>query len=403
MIHTTLTKNWFRWALFSLAVIALYGALMRYKIAFSFPFFDQKNLLHAHSHFAFSGWVSHVLYSGLALLILPFVTARQQAKYKVLVAANLFCAFGMLIAFTIQGYAFFSITLSTLSIVVAVIYAYIFIKDSQHFPAGHPSKNWAITGLLLNVLSAAGPLSLAYMMASKNIHHDFYLGSVYYFLHFQYSGWFFFGSMALVAGMLPSDFPSLKKYFWVFAGTVIPTFFLSLLWTKLALWLYIITVIATITQLIAWIMLLVKCLPVIKQKRTVSYPNSINIFFYAAATALTIKFVLQAISVIPSLSQLVFGFRPIVIGYLHLVLLGIYSLFIIGYLFANRFIQINKTAKLAAFGFLSGVLLNEFFLGTQGLAAFTYTVIPFINELLLAAALILFSSAVLLAFSQRKQ
>jgi hypothetical protein len=34
---------------------------MRYKIGFEFPFFDQKHLQHSHSHFAFSGWISHTL------------------------------------------------------------------------------------------------------------------------------------------------------------------------------------------------------------------------------------------------------------------------------------------------------------------------------------------------------
>ena len=38
--------------LINLTLVALIGALMRYKIGFEFPFFNQKNLLHAHSHYA---------------------------------------------------------------------------------------------------------------------------------------------------------------------------------------------------------------------------------------------------------------------------------------------------------------------------------------------------------------
>ena len=34
-------KNWFWWGFLSLVVVAFYGTLMRYKIAFSFPFFEQ--------------------------------------------------------------------------------------------------------------------------------------------------------------------------------------------------------------------------------------------------------------------------------------------------------------------------------------------------------------------------
>ncbi len=402
MIRPSLAKNWFRLGLFNIAIVALYGVLMRYKIAFDFPLLDQKNLLHAHSHFAFSGWISHILYSGLALLMAPFINARRQQRYKILIGVNLVSAFGMLIAFTAQGYKAFSITCSTLSIVVAVVYACLFIGDLKNLPAGHPSRSWSATGLLLNVLSAAGPLSLVYMMASKNIDHGFYVGSVYYFLHFQYSGWFFFGSMALVAAILPDGFPSLKRYFVLFALTVIPTFFLSVLWAKLPLWLYMITVIATLVQLATWMTLLIKSLPALKRQKAKAYSYWVNVFFYTAAGALTLKFILQAVSVIPALSHLVFGFRPVVIAYLHLVLLGVYSLFIIGYLFRQGFIAPTKVAKTAALFFLSGVLLNELFLGIQGLAAFTYTLIPHVNEMLLGAAVVLLGGATFMTISQRK-
>ena len=102
-----LSPKWFRIALLNLAIVALYGTLMRYKIAFDFPFFEQKNLLHAHSHFAFTGWISHVLYCGFFLLVAPYINLKSRPKYKILILLNLVSAFGMLIAFTIQGYKLF--------------------------------------------------------------------------------------------------------------------------------------------------------------------------------------------------------------------------------------------------------------------------------------------------------
>ncbi|RZJ81997.1 MAG: hypothetical protein EOO47_02285 [Flavobacterium sp.] len=376
-------RKWFGWGLLNLAIVAFYGMVMRYKIAFDFPFFEQKNLLHAHSHFAFSGWISQFLYAGLALIVFPYLDKVKQRKYHVLLALNLLASFGMLIAFTVQGYKAVSISFSTFSIFIAVAFAITFIKDYRFLPKSHPSKKWTTVALTLNILSAIGPLFLAYMMATRNIDHNYYLGSVYYYLHFQYSGWFFFGSMALVANYLPSI--SLDKYFRIFALTVIPTFFLSVLWLKLPSWLYIITVLVTFLQFFAWLVLalnLWKCFKP-KAKTRVSY------FFYVSAIALTLKFTLQAVSVIPYLSQLVFGFRPIVIAYLHLVLLGVYTLFVIGFLFEQKVIQPSKPAKLMAFIFVIGVLLNELFLGIQGVMAFAYLPVPFINEMLLGASVIL--------------
>jgi hypothetical protein len=398
-----ISKNWFRLCLLSLSIVALFGTLMRYKIAFEFPWLEQKNLLHAHSHFAFSGWVSQFLYSAFAMLIAPYLSEKRQKNYNLLLVTNLLCAFGMLIAFTVQGYKVLSISLSTFSIVIALLFAIVFIKDAAKFPSNHPSKRWAIAALILNLVASAGPLYLANMMMSRNINHDGYLGSIYYYLHFQYSGWFFFGCMALVAALLPKDLHGLKSYFWVFFITAIATVFLSLLWAKLPLWLVLFTALAAVIQLVAWLSLVFRFFPILRKHYSKAQPAWLTTFLYGAALAMTIKFILQAISSIPSLSQLVFGFRPIVIGYLHLVLLGVYSLFIIGYSFAKGYFQASSFAIKAALAFFVGVILNEVFLGVQGMAAFTYTPVPYINELLLLAALVLFSSAVSLAVSQRKR
>ena len=54
-------KFWLKFSLINLFFVACLGLLMRYKIGFEFPFLDQKHLQHSHSHFAFSGWISHTL------------------------------------------------------------------------------------------------------------------------------------------------------------------------------------------------------------------------------------------------------------------------------------------------------------------------------------------------------
>ncbi len=393
-------RKWFYWGIINLAIVALYGAVMRYKIAFHFPFFEQRNLLHAHSHFAFSGWISHILYCGLTAFLAKHIAAASLKKYKILLVSNLIGSFGMLFSFTIQGYKAISITFSTLAIALAVMYALFFFKDQKQLAINDAAKPWWKAALLLHVLSSAGPFSLAYLMITHNPDQQIYLGSIYFYLHFQYNGWFFFGSVAMIVSHLNRHLPSLKKHFALFAITVIPTFFLSLLWTRLPAWLYIVTAAATILQLGAWISLLLKAASIAKKMETIAAHRWINWFFYAAGLALTLKFVLQAISAIPSVSQLVFGFRPIIIAYLHLVLLGIYSLFFIGLLISRKIIRPRLVVKVAAFSFLSGVLLNEVLLGLQGLSAFAYKPIPFINEMLFGAALLLLASAVGLLIAQ---
>jgi hypothetical protein len=396
----TIHRKWFLLGILNLSIVALLGGLMRYKMAFNFPFFVQNNLLHAHSHFAFSGWVSHILFTGLTILISTAVDKAKQKKYNLLIIANLCSAFGMLVAFTIQGYKAVSITFSTLSLIVAVTFAFCFIRDSKYLPRNSRAKPWAVAGLIFNALSVAGPFTLAYVMASKSNDHELNLASIHYFLHFQYNGWFFFGSMALVTTLLPKGFPDLKGYFKLFALTVIPTFFLSVPGFKLPAWLYIVTAIAALLQLMTWLVLLTRCLPVLRRRPGIDPDPGTNLLFYTAAIAMTIKFALQALSVIPSMSQLLLDYRAIVIAYLHLVLLGIYSLFIIGYFFRSGIFQTTKMAKIASTAFFIGVLLNELFLGIQSIALFTYIPLPYINEMLFSAALLLLGSAVSLALSQ---
>lgn len=396
-----LYQNWFRLGMFNLMIVALYGTLMRYKIAFNFPFLEQKNLLHAHAYFALTGWLSHILYGGMAMLIHSVIGSKEQKKYNFLIVANIVVAFGILISFTLQGYGIVSSLFILGYVVVAILFTYFFIKDSKKFPPNSRFKPWAIMGLVLNVVSVAGLAALAYMIIAGKYNPNFYLASVYYHLHFQYNGWFFFAGVALITTLLPENFPGLKKYFILFAITVFPTFFLSILWAKLPMWLYVITVIASVVQLGAWISLIVTSVPILSRRHKVlGKIYWFDIFRYAAAFAMTVKFILQTISVIPSLSQLVFGFRSIVIAYLHLILLAVYSLFLFGFAFRNKYLRTNKVAKIASFSFLIGVFLNEAVLGVQGIFSFSYTIIPYINETLFGVALLLFLSMVLLLLSQ---
>ena len=116
-------QKWFRLTLLNLLIVAFIGVLLRYKIAFSLPFIDQKFLLHGHSHFAFAGWITQALMT----LMVAYLVANGQAeafkKYKTLLIFNLITAYGMLCSFPVQGYGFFSITFSMLSIYVSYTFA----------------------------------------------------------------------------------------------------------------------------------------------------------------------------------------------------------------------------------------------------------------------------------------
>lgn len=396
------SKFWLQFSLVNLLIVALLGLLMRYKIGFEFPFLDQKHLQHSHSHFAFTGWISHTL---MVLMILFLENKTKQTpntisnKYNKILTANLICAYGMLVFFIIQGYGLFSIIFATASIFVACIFTYFYFQDLHQIAKDDLSKSWFKAALFFNVISSVGTFALAYMMVTKNIHQNEYLASIYYYLHFQYNGWFFFACMGLLFSMLqlkPSDNPFYEKVFKLFFIACFPAYFLSTLWWDLPVFVYVLSVIAAVIQVYAWFRFLVIIIK-IKQEFLENLPYFLKYILLFVGFAVSLKLLLQLGSTVPALSQLAFGFRPIVIAYLHLVLLAVISLFLLFYIYANHLIHYNKQIKMGIIIFSVGVLLNEVILAIQGIASFSYTVIPLVNEMLFGAAIVLVSGIGIMA------
>lgn len=390
--------RWVRVSLLNLLIVASLGVVLRYKILYPLPFVDQKHLLHGHSHFAFAGWITQAI-----MTLLVTYLARQRGdiiykKYKWLLYGNLLTAYAMLIAFPIEGYGLYSIIFSTASIFVSYAFAVLMWRDLNRLEQKTPTHLWIKAAVVFSALSSLGAFALAIMMVERIVFQNAYLAAEYFYLHFQYNGWFFFGCMGLLSEVLRKIDVSpklLTQIFWLFACAAVPAYFLSALWMDLPVWVYILVVLAAIAQVAGWIKIVIQ----LKNKWTViknTLPLTAKWIMGFSAVALTAKLLLQLGSTIPSLSDLAFGFRPIVIGYLHLVLLGVITLFLLSYFFAGEYIQANKKTSFAVFLFATGVIINEILLMVQGVSAMSYTGIPFINELLFATAIILFSGALLL-------
>ena len=116
--------------------------------------------------------------------------------------------------------------------------------------------------------------------------------------------------------------------------------------------------------------------------------------------ALSIKLLLQTASVIPAISRMAFGFRPIVIGYLHLILLGIITIFILAYSFTFRQIQVNAGTKQGIIVFVAAIVFNELLLMIQGVSDLLYTGVPSMQYWLFAAACMLLCGIGIIVYHQ---
>jgi hypothetical protein len=378
-------KGWLKLSLISLLTVGLLGVLMRYKICYELPFIDQKHTQHAHSHFAFAGWVTQTLMVFITSFLVNNHFSIQLKKYQILLYLNLITAYGMLVSFLFQGYGAVSIAFSTFSILISFVFAFFFWVDTYKTAVQTLAVKWFKAALFFMVISSIGTFMLAYMMVTKQLEQHLYLASVYWYLHFQYNGWFFFACMGLLFSEVKisiTDSGNMNLVFWFFAISCVPAYMLSTLWAKLPLWLYGITVVASIGQSYAW----VKFLLVFKSYYAQLVEKSGKLIGYVIivlALALSAKFLLQLGSTIPEVSEMAFGFRAVVIAYLHLILLAIISLFLIVFMHIKGLLTTQNKGVLATLIFTATVYANELVLGIQGVTSIVYVVVPFSQQALL--------------------
>ena len=394
----TYLSTWMKIPFLNLLIVSFIGIILRYKIAFALPFVDQKFLLHAHSHFAFSGWLSQLLMAFIVQYMQNKKSDLNFKKYNVLLWVNLISAYGMLFSFPFQGYGAVSISFSTLSVFNAYVFAIIVWKDLNRLSLKSISHYWFKAAIIFNSVSSFGAFALGYMMANKIASQEWYLAAVYFFLHFQYNGWFFFAAMGLFVEWLIDNGiainkSSSKKLFWLFFIASIHAYFLSALWLPVPSWLYVLIVASAVAQIIGFIILLKHIKNNVKGIISI-ISKPVKWLWTLSFIALGIKLLLQVGSTIPSLNMVAYGFRPIVIGYLHLVLLGMLSIFLIGYFIATRVVEYSSLLKRGLILFITGIIINEILLMLQGVYAMTYNNIASVNYLLLGAAIIMFTGLI---------
>jgi hypothetical protein len=373
--------------------VAVVGVIIRSKIIFPLEFIQQKNFLHGHSHFAFSGWVSASIMTAMMAIVYPSGPGKRMVQLFLL---QMFASYGMLLMFPLMGYKLPSIFFSTLTIVNSFLFCFYIWKPLSVLPRA--VSVWFRTALICNLVSALGTFVLAYLMVMGSHSQELTIGSLYFFLHFQYNGWFFFSCAGLFFYLLynagvPWPKAATMTIWRLLAISVIPAYFLSALWMELPGWMYGLAIFAAMIQLPAAYMFIKE---LYQNKVLTGLRPMARYCLVLSLIAVSVKFILQALSCIHSLSIYAFGYRSLVIAFLHLVLLGFVSLFIIGYFLQTELLPQNRGMKKGLLVFGSGIILNEAVLMIQGLSAIGYIAIPHTNELLWGIALILLSGIFIL-------
>ncbi|MBO9204233.1 MULTISPECIES: hypothetical protein [Niastella] len=399
-------RFWINISLVSLSLVAILGFLLRSKILFPLPVINYDFLLGAHSHFALGGWVTIALLNLLTYTLLP-PPFQQRSWYQRMLWGLLITSFGMLFSFFFLGNGVIAELFSTFFIFFTYGYSGCFIKDLLSVNPKGPANYLALGAIICLVISSAGPFTFTYLLASGNKNVLLYKDSNFFYLHFQYNGFFTLAVFALLFHAAYNTVkgnivPKATKWFTsLLLASVIPSFFLALLWHSNSA---IISILAKTgaALIIASLIFFFRMGSSFPLKRVYNSTLARTLCFLVLVSFI-IKSILQIGTVIPGLGNAVFGLRPIIIGFLHLVFLGLATFYILSnYIMAGAINVQNYFVRFSLSIFTSAVLLQETILLVQGIGLLLGTAHAVYKWLLWFAAIGLLAGSLLLVLSTIK-
>jgi hypothetical protein len=395
-------KRWINLSITNLCIVAVLGVLMRSKIIFSIPWIDYNRLVETHGHFAFAGWVTLAL---ATLMVYEFPGSLYNKKnYQFLLGAIAACSWATLLTSPFESCKFISEYVSILYILITYAFSGIFIRDILKTKTDKAVKLLSASSLIYLVLSSAGALMLVYLFATKSLNAILYRDAMFGYLHLQYNGFFTLAVFALIFNkVVPVANKKAKKNVYRFAIllclSIIPSMFISFLWHQAAPVVHIISLTGSALLLLSLLSFIIAALSLTKEFKMVI--PEIRYMVLLSISAFIIKIFLQSLTVFNSINVLVFGNRPMIMGFLHMVFLGFVTLFIIAY-FTQQGILNGRSyfAKFALAVFTLAVVINEILLMLQGLGTLLITSSPLFSWYLWGAGLLLFVGAVLVAIAR---
>ena len=332
-----------------------------------------KFIVHTHSHIALLGWI----YVALTSLIYHLGIANKvKKKYTLLFWTTQLTIIGMLFTFPFIGYALYSIVFSTLFLICSYWF-YYFFKKNNHFNSKSISYKFITTSLVFMIFSSIGPWSLGVIMNTLGSTSHWYKNAIYFYLHFQYNGWFIFCLIGLFYYILEEkrirfSIPKALLFYKLMLLSCILTLFLSFLWINPPKIIYAIAAFGALLQLFT--------VYIFYNQIKKNYIEIKNIFGQSSSRLLLFVFILcilkitlQALTSLPYFANLTTYILDFVIGYLHLIFLGVVTLALL--LFLGYF----KLIKIPAFWlktYLIGFISSEALIFYKGFCTWQQLTVP---------------------------
>lgn len=350
--------------LINLSLASLLGAFLRFIPLRNIEGVNYRFFLHAHSHVAFLGWVYMALFLMIVFAFIP-ENLREKKTYRIQFWATQLSVTGMLVSFPLQGYGLFSIIFSSAHILLSYVFAAQIIKDTPGELKGRLSYRFLLAALLFMVLSSAGPWSLGAIMSSGMSGSDLYNLAIYFYLHFEYNGFFTLGIFALLIRALEINGVYLSPgkgnlFFWLLTVSTAAGYTLSTLWTAPPMIIQVTAILSAVVQVAALFIFLRMLLT---NRALLPRASSLpSILLYVACGSFIVKVVLQFFSAFIN----IYTFRNIIIAYLHLTLIGFVTFYLLARLIQEQYIRQGVLLKAGLILMLAGFTGSELILFLQG-------------------------------------
>ncbi|WP_339785511.1 hypothetical protein [uncultured Imperialibacter sp.] len=389
-----------RFPLLYLVALSALGLLLRWQMVSPLPI-NYRYFVHAHSHTAFMGWV----YNTLFLLILQhFVAKENNGKlFRRYFIALQIGVVGMLASFPFQGYGPVAITFSTLHMAVTIAIAvsvFKLIRDDSTLAATF--LRWA---LIYQLISGVGPLMLGPLSAMGLKDSPLYSLSIYFFMHFQFNGWFVLACLAILFRRLETSGWSLadgdrKWLTYTLWYTVGPAYVMSALWTDAGDWKYLLAIVTGTLQVVGALLLLRCVWKSVKVKLRVPWARQC---LQLGITLLTVKYFLQLAGSIPGIDGWVMANNGIIIAFIHLIFIGVVSFMLLGFYLLEGWLHLTAVSKTGMLVFFGGFAITELALIVPPAFSLVGLSVQFpYFETLAGAAAILLIGSVLMALEVKR-
>lgn len=387
-------------AIANFLLTASIGAMLRFNTISPFPELIERYWIHAHSHVGFLGWVFMALFILAFAMLLPKGAIINRRVYRLLIYMQI-SVMGMLVTFPFMGYAAPSILFSTFHMVLSVIFVLMYFK---YVAKDDLSGKFMKAGLVFMLLSGIGPLALGPIIIGGFRESDWYDMAIYYYLHFQYNGWFTMGVFALLFKFLEQqpwniNISSAKLIYKLLVIGIIMTLALSALGFGLKTYAQVVGFIGAILQLIAGFLLL-KVLFLKSGLGTIIHNSFARWFFGMALFSWLLKIMMQFLSAIPLITDFVYLSRDAIMTYLHLSFLGFTSCFVIGLLLVKGYLSTKSLfSRMGYILFIAGVVLMGVSIGLRSIPQYIgLDFLHVINYLLFSEAALIFLALILILF-----